>query len=479
MDTATTPAPSKRDPAHESGARAVFWWMTAMGLATVALVIALVGLALPSGGGSGEGATGAQPGAGKTQVVEVELGDLYIKPAKIEVPAGAKITFKVTNKGAMQHDIKLDGKDGTGMIDPGGTATVTVGPVTADTQAWCTVPGHKAAGMVMDIKVTGGGGGDQAASGGGSGSGAAAEGDFAKIDSAAKPADDWTPRDPVLAPAPAGTEHRINLDATEKVLEVAPGVTQEMWTFNDQVPGPTLRGKVGDTFIVTLTNKGKMGHSIDFHSSMVAWSGPMRTIQPGESIEYKFVANYAGAWMYHCGTAPTLHHIGNGMAGAIIIDPPNLAPVDYEFAFTQAELYLGPEGQPGDLTKMMNDDWDAVVFNGYYNQYVYKPIQVDPNKRIRVWVVDDGPNENSSFHIVGTIFDTVFKEGDYLLRPNNPSRGGSQALDLQPAQGGFVEFTFAEVGYYPMVTHKFSNASKGAQGMFRAGDATMPDGSSH
>jgi len=70
-----------------------------------------------------------------------------------------------------------------------------------------------------------------------------------------------------------------------------------------------------------------MGHSIDFHASKVAWDDEMRTIQPGESLVYEFTADYAGAFMYHCGTAPTLHHIGNGMYGSIIIDPPDLAAV--------------------------------------------------------------------------------------------------------------------------------------------------------
>ena len=202
----------------------------------------------------------------------------------------------------------------------------------------------------------------------------------------------------------------------------------------------------------------------------------MRTIQPGESLVYQFRAEFAGAWMYHCGTAPTLHHIGNGMYGAVIIDPPGLTPVDHEYAFVQSELYLGPQGQPGDLTKMQREDFDAVVFNGYWNQYKFSPIQVQPNERIRAWVIDDGPSENSAFHVVGTVFDTVFKEGAFLIRPGS-GRGGSQVLDLQPAQGGFVEFSFAEVGYYPMVTHKFANVGKGALGLFRAGDATLPPGS--
>jgi nitrite reductase (NO-forming) len=179
--------------------------------------------------------------------------------------------------------------------------------------------------------------------------------------------------------------------------------------------------------------------------------------------------------MYHCGTAPALHHIGNGMFGALIIDPPELAPVDHEFVVLQSELYLGPQGEAGDLEKMVAFDFDAVVFNGYWNQYAFHPIEVEPDERIRVWVIDDGPSENSAFHIVGTIFDTVWKEGTYLLQPDD-RQGGSQVLDLQPAQGGFVEFSLAEEGLYPMVTHKFSNVGQGALGMFQAGDPAPAEG---
>jgi nitrite reductase (NO-forming) len=50
-------------------------------------------------------------------------------------------------------------------------------------------------------------------------------------------------------------------------------------------------------------------------------------------------------------------------------------------------------------------------------------------------------------------------------------------LDLQPAQGGFVEFSLDEAGLYPIVTHKFSNVGKGALGLFQAGDADGESGS--
>lgn len=400
------------------------------------------------------------------QVIEIELGDMYVKPDTIEINAGENVKLHVKNVGAMVHDLKINGTSGTAELVTGQEETITVGGLTDSVLAWCTLPGHRESGMEMKINVKG----------------MAAHSDYdtvnapapaadesAKIDAKAMPSDTWQARDPVLPAKAEGTVHEITINAVESEIEVAPGVTQMMWSFDGIVPGPVYHGNIGDTFRFTLTNKGKMGHSIDFHASKVAWNEKMKTINPGESLVYEFKAEYAGAYMYHCGTAPALHHIGNGMYGAIIIDPPSLAPVEKEFVMIQSELYLGPQGKEGSLTKMVNEQWDAVVFNGYYNQYKFAPIHVEANKRYRVWVVDDGPSENSAFHIVGTVFDTVYNEGSYLLQPD-ARQGGSQVLDLQAAQGGFVEFSFAEDGLYPMVTHKFANVGKGALGFFAVGD---------
>lgn len=303
----------------------------------------------------------------------------------------------------------------------------------------------------------------------------ASDGGTAVIDFAAAPSDVFVARDPILAPAPTATEHRIELHATEIQGEVAPGVEQQLWTFNDLMPAPFYRGKLGDRFVFTLINDGTLNHSVDFHASKVAWSGPMQSIAPGESLEYAFEAKHSGIFMFHCGTPPVLHHIGAGMHGAVVIDPPDLAPVDHEFIMIQSEIYTGPPGEVADYSKMSRSAWDAVVFNGYVNQYQHRPIRVEVNQRIRVWVQNNGPSENSSFHIIGTISDTVYKEGAYRLRPDE-NRGGGQALDLQPAQGGFIEFTFDEEGFYPFVTHKFATAQIGALGLFQAGDVQLPAG---
>jgi len=247
-----------------------------------------------------------------------------------------------------------------------------------------------------------------------------------------------------------------------------------VWTFGGTVPGPTIRVKVGDTIRVHLKNPAtnKLPHSIDFHASQVAWNDEMRSINPGEELLYEWKADYAGVWMYHCGTAPALHHIANGMFGMVIVEPrEGLPKVDHEFAIVQSEWYLGPQGQPVDYLKASAaaPAPDFVVFNGVANQYKDHPLQVATGKRVRIFVLDAGPSVDSAFHVVGTIFDTVIKEGVVLAR-GNAGNWGSQAVDLAPAQGAIVEFTTAEDGLYPFVTHAFNFVGRGALGLIKAGD---------
>jgi nitrite reductase (NO-forming) len=235
-----------------------------------------------------------------------------------------------------------------------------------------------------------------------------------------------------------------------------------------------IRVKVGDTIRVHLKNPATsaLSHSVDFHASQVAWNDEMTSIKPGEEKLYEWTADYAGVWMYHCGTNPALHHIANGMFGMVIVEPAEGLPkVDKEFAIVQSEWYLGPQKEPTDLTKASAGAPapDFVMFNGVANQYLDNPIQVGTGERVRIFLLDAGPNIDSSFHIVGTIFDTVTKEGIHLVRGNDGS-WGSQAVDLSPAQGAIIEFQTAEDGQYPMVTHAFNFVGRGALGLFLSGD---------
>ena len=277
------------------------------------------------------------------------------------------------------------------------------------------------------------------------------------------------------ATAPAvlpGTTHDIDFPIIEKDITVATGFVVHAWTFGGTVPGPTIRVHLGDTVHVHLTNQGQMSHSIDFHASQTAMNHQMVEIKPGATFTYTFTADYAGVWMYHCGTAPALLHIANGMFGMVIVEPKGGLPkVDNEVAFVQSEWYLGAQGQASDYAKanQVAASPDFVVFNGVANQYKDNPVAVKTKGRTRVFILDAGPNLDSSFHVVGTIFDNVFKEGVGVER-GNAGGWGSQAVDLSPAQGAIIEFSPQEDGMYPFVTHAFNLVNHGAIGIFMAGD---------
>lgn len=440
--------------------------------ATGALVMALVvGVALdPSAAGISTVSSSTAPTIGQvtptghTTVVVMEMVNMRFSPDTVTVPAGDRLVIKLSNKDDQVHDLVLATGVTSGYLAPGASATVDAGIMQATVDGWCSIAGHRQLGMVMKVVVTG----STASSRDTGHAHATATGPSAADDlnMSANPAAAFVARDPVLPPAPTGTVHRVTLTVKNVKTEVAPGVTQELWTYNGTAPGPTLRGRVGDVFVVTLVNDGSIGHSIDFHAGSLAPDRPMRTIQPGESSTYRFTATRSGIWLYHCSTMPMSVHIANGMFGAVIIDPPGLTPVAKEFLVVQSEYYLGPQGGEVDATKVRAQTPDLVVFNGYADQYHARPLTATVGERVRIWVLDAGPNVDSAFHVVGAQFDTVFKEGDYRLRNGGSTgTGGSQVLGLMPAQGGFVELTFPEPGSYPFVSHIMSDAEKGASGL--------------
>lgn len=452
----------------------------------VAAAFAVLALCIAGGVAADPAATGIStaastadvPPTGSITEVTVRVDGMRYDPAVIEVPYGDALVVTFHNTGSDVHDLTFANGVRTQRLAPGASEMIEVGIIGAELDGWCSIAGHRQMGMTLTVVATGapapvaGAGGDDMAGMDHSGTdhgGAAPVGDAAAdVDLQRAPAADFAAHPAVLAPAGDDTVHRVTLRVEEIEAEVAPGIRQTRWTFGGTSPGPVLRGRIGDTFVVTLVNDGTIGHSVDFHAGMLAPNEPMRTIQPGETLTYTFTATQAGIWMYHCSTMPMSMHIANGMYGAVVIDPPDLAPVDEEYLLVQGELYLGAQGGTADADKIADMRPDLVTFNGYADQYVHRPLTARVGERVRVWVLDAGPNSPSAFHVVGGQFDTVYLEGNYTLRAGDP--GGSQVLGLQAAQGGFVEMSFPEAGDYPFVTHRMSDAERGAKGLFDVGE---------
>src|SRR5215510_7330788 len=112
-----------------------------------------------------------------------------------------------------------------------------------------------------------------------------------------------------LKPLDQAPLKEVRLDTTHKIIEIAPGVKFSAWTFGDQVPGPTVRARVGDRIKFSMTNRSDeavpgvritaepMMHSMDFHAAMVSPQDKYRSIAPGQTIEFEFTLNYPGIFM--------------------------------------------------------------------------------------------------------------------------------------------------------------------------------------
>lgn len=268
--------------------------------------------------------------------------------------------------------------------------------------------------------------------------------------------------DPTLPPLADQAVHQVHWHAREAPVRIGSSTIIAAWTFEGDVPGPVLHVREGDTVEFTLTNDGAVPHSMDFHAAQVDPKVAFRSVQSGESVSYTFKPRHAGAFMYHCGTAPVLMHIGSGMYGAIIVSPREPLAAAKEFVLVQSEYYLGRAQNgvsPLDYNKMLNTLPDHVVFNGRPDQYVREPIRVKVGDRVRFWVVSAGPTHPCNFHVVGEQFDTV-----YLGAPPQNAIRGVQTFGVAPG-GGMVFEMIADVpGEFPFVNHGFGHGQKGTIG---------------
>jgi nitrite reductase (NO-forming) len=316
---------------------------------------------------------------------------------------------------------------------------------------------------------------------------------------------------PYLAPlAPGNRTHDIRIDVLAQRIEVAPGVRYNAWTFGGTVPGPVIHVREGDRIVFTMKNRSDevvsishpaqgedgffanligthhessegmvspMAHSIDFHAAMVAPDDKYRMLRAGESIRFEWVANYPGIYTYHCGVPPALHHIAMGQYGIVVVSPRDGYATDTrvtrEYAVVQSEFYLKRRDHGEDDLYVLDREATErkvpshVVFNGHVNALKNQPLTANAGEWVRLYVHNVGPSDGASTHVVGTILDRVWYEGN----PLNEWRG-MQTVPLGASNGAVIEFLVPEEGEYILVDHEFADAQKGAVGRIRVGSRT-------
>lgn len=273
--------------------------------------------------------------------------------------------------------------------------------------------------------------------------------------------------EPIERTEPSTVE--IELTSKEVIGEMADGVTFNYWTFDGTVPGPLLRVREGDTVVLTLHNDETSlhHHSIDLHAVTGPGGGAAATIvAPGESKTITFKALKSGVYVYHCAHPNVANHMAHGMYGLIVVDP--IAPlprVDHEFYVMQGEFYsagaLGRKGlQLFDAEAMLDGKPQYIVFNGSTGALVDN-MQMKVGESARIYIGNGGVNLISSFHLIGEIFDKVYREGDFI----SPPALGIQTTLIPAGGAAAVEFTADYPGKYILVDHALARLDRGAWGV--------------
>ena len=414
----------------------------------------------------------------------------------LKVQLGDTVEISIASSEGAEHDItfpdlKVESKRFSGAT--GGTTLRFVASRAGEFNYFCSVPGHREAGMQGKLIVagtsaspvaahrdTGGLGGVEPAAAAGAGG---MDGHAMPMPTVQAPAAAALPADPnavsvagdpaavpppVGARAPETIKYRIETDEVTGKLDN--GTSFTYWTFDKKVPGPMLRARVGDTVELTLSNaaSSKMTHSIDLHAVTGGMGGGADTqVAPGQQKTFTFKALHPGLFVYHCATPLVPEHIAAGMYGMILVEPAGGLPkVDKEYYVMQGEMYTSqPFGahvhQQVDMAKLSAEQPEYYVFNGAVGSLTKThELTADVGQTVRIYFGVGGPNKISSFHIIGGVFDTVYEDGSLSGVMHDV-----QTTLVPPGAAAIVEMKMQYPGKYMLVDHALTRAGKGLVGV--------------
>jgi len=371
----------------------------------------------------------------------------------LTVHEGEVVQINLINGEGAEHDVVVDqyAARSDRVLGKGASSTLSfTADKPGDFAYFCSVPGHRDAGMEGRVEV--------------------APGPRAAV---AAIAPDIV-RDPSDLPAPIRARPpqivRVDLDTVELKGQLDSKTTYNFWTFNGKVPGPFIRARVGDTLEVHLKNDANsiMIHSVDFHAAIGPGGGAEFTqADPGQEKIVTFKAMVPGLYVYHCATPSVPHHITNGMYGLVLVEPEGGLPqVDREFYVMQGELYtarpFGAQGeQEMDYEKLISERPEYFLFNGAVGALTRShPLRARVGETVRIFFGVGGPNFTSSFHVIGEIFDHVY-EGASL---GALQLTGVQTVSVPPGGATVVDFKIQRAARFTIVDHALSRLERGLVG---------------
>jgi manganese oxidase len=247
------------------------------------------------------------------------------------------------------------------------------------------------------------------------------------------------------------TVREFRMEANTSIVQLNSAVTFNTWNVNNRVPGPTLRATEGDRIRVIFSNKAGHSHSLHFHGVHPTEMDGVKPIRNGAAFIYEFEAAPYGVHLYHCHVAPVTRHIGKGLYGMFIIDPPKpRIPAD--------EIILIMGGYD------VNDDKknELYAFNGLPNYYMENPISIYKNQLVRLYVLNMIEYEAAvTFHLHANFFD-VYRTG-MTLTPSERT----DVITMGVAERHILEFSYGYGGKYMFHPHQDAIAEAGCMGLFQ------------
>jgi FtsP/CotA-like multicopper oxidase with cupredoxin domain len=264
-----------------------------------------------------------------------------------------------------------------------------------------------------------------------------------------------------------GTVRRVNgrsvreweIVAEDREIEVAPGVKYAAWTYNNRVPGPTLRAREGERMRVRFVNGSSHPHTMHFHGIHRDLSDGMPgvgagNIEPGKSVIYDLDARPFGLHLYHCHSTPLADHIAKGLYGAVVIDPKQGRP-------EADELVMVMNGFDTNFDRSN----EIYAVNTVAFDYLHRPVRVKRGELVRIYLVNllefDLVN---SFHVHANFFD-VYPTGTSL----QPTELTDTIVQGQ-GQRAILELRFPYTGKYMFHAHVSEFAELGWMGFFEVHD---------
>lgn len=248
------------------------------------------------------------------------------------------------------------------------------------------------------------------------------------------------------------TVREFRITAGNTTLQLNSAVSFNTWNYNGRVPGPTLRATEGERVRVIFLNQGGHAHTMHFHGIHRSEMDGIKPVRHNSAFIYEFDAEPYGVHLYHCHIAPVTRHIGKGLHGMFIIDPPSGRP-------PADEMVLVMEGYD------INDDSrnELYAFNGIPNYYMKHSIPIYRNQLIRLYVLNMIEFEPAvTFHLHANFFD-VYPTG-MTLTPSHKT----DVITMGVAERHILEFSFPYAGKYMFHPHQDEIAEAGCMGQFEA-----------